>query len=120
MSLKQKFIAVFLAVIFIVIGTYLLIINYGQAKLIKDIENEEITENQSASIYSLPSSYSGQERYKIMNIVYSHNTVYAIIHLDNGNIKVLKITEAYVDPDLNDLNCGYLYRENGQIYIRSK
>ena len=116
MSLKQKMIAVILSVLLLGTSFYLLFITYNQSAAIDRME-AEVT---APSPYILNTSQTSKERYKIMNIIYEKDVVYAIIHLDNGNIKVVQLDEAFVDPTLKNLNEGYLYRENGQIYIRAQ
>jgi len=116
MSLKQKLIAVILSVLLLGTSFYLLFITYNQSETINRME-AEVT---ATSPYILNTNQTAKERYKIMNIIYEKDVVYAIIHLDNGNIKIIQIDEAFVDPSLNNLNDGYLYRENGQIYIRAQ
>ena len=112
MTLKQKFIAVFLSIMFIGITMYLLM-NYEQI-----IDNNAIVKSQ----YIIDTVPNTTERYKIVNIIYDHNydKIYAVLHLDNGNFRVLQIEEAYIDPSLKNVNEGYLYRENMQIYIRKE
>lgn len=114
MTLKQKFIAVMLSVIFIGSAIYLVLLNYNQSILINSFESSI---NDEYILDTIPTTV---ERYKIINIVYAQNKVYAIIHLDNGNIKVVQINEAYIDSNLKNINEGYLYRDNVQIYIKAE
>ena len=97
-----------------------MIIDYNQTKSIEHQSQsiEQLTEDDSSFI--IRANPQTNERYKIINIVYTNNHIFAIVHLDNGNIMVLPISEAWVDPELKNLNDGYLYRENNQIYIRVK
>lgn len=114
MTIKQKFIAVFLSVIFISITVYLLL-NYERVDMLDSLE-----ELSNSSPYLINTPANTIERYKIINIVYDHEKVYAVVHMENGNIRVLQITEAYIDPELKNINEGYLYRDSMQIYIRKE
>lgn len=116
MNKIQKLIAIILSIIFIGLTAYYFIL-YNQASLILGLEQAE-SQKVEDSTYLLPNTPNTLERYKIINIIYDTQHVYAILHLDNGNIKVLEITEAYIDPALKNINEGYLYRDNMQIYIR--
>ena len=115
MSIKQKFIAILLSVIFIGLTIYFIV--YNQAALVTEIENAD-DKKEEESPYLLKNTPTTLERYKIINIVYDNQHIYAILHLDNGNIRVLQINEAYIDPVLKNINEGYLYRDNVQIYIK--
>lgn len=60
------------------------------------------------------------EKYKIVNIQYEHDKIYAIVVLDNGNIRIIEINDVYIDPNLKNINEGYLYRDSMQIYIKAE
>jgi len=113
-----------MAIIFFAVTFSLIYFSYHQSstldKLEAESETEIVTGIKENNIYLLEAISGMNERYKIVNIVYSNSIVYAIVHLDNGNIKVIPIEEAWIDPELKNVNEGYLYRENNQIYIRAK
>ena len=98
-----------------------MIIDYNQTVSIEHQSQsiEKLTEDEK-SPFIITGDPKVNERYKIINIIYADNRIFAIVHLDNGNIMVLPISEAWIDPELKNLNEGYLYRENNQIYIRVK
>lgn len=110
MTIRQKIIAGILSLIFIFMTIFLL----NNYESFDDISLSSSTEYE---INTIPTTV---EKYKIMNVVYEKNNIYAILHLDNGNVKILKITEAYIDPNLKNINEGYLYRDGLQIYIRKE
>ena len=114
MSIKQKLLAVFLTVVCLGIVFYT-IFTYSDNNI---LPTELKTNNDYEYILDHPPI--AKERYKIINIVYENKNVYAIVHLDNGNLKVIQINEAYIDPSLIDINTGFLYRENNQIYIKAE
>ena len=118
MTLKQKIIATILSVLLIGIAFYLVFVKYADTSL-QQFENDYTNEKQQNHVIltTIPTTL---ERYKILNIVYEHEHIYAILHCDNGNLCVLPIAEAFIDPDLKNVNEGFLYREAGQIYIRAK
>lgn len=112
MNIKQKLIAIILISIFIVLTTYL-IARYNNVEIIRTPEEKQ-------NPYIIDPIPSGVERYKIINITYTEDQVIAIVHLDNGNIKIISLEEAYIDPKLKNVLDGYLYRDNGQIYIKAE
>lgn len=114
MSVKQKLLAVFLSVVFLGMAFYLIFMNYGEMDMLQDIKNNEKVN------YIIDNTPTTVERYKIINITYEEQEIYAIVYLDNGNIRLIKFSEAWIDPNLKNINEGYLYRENGQIYIRTE
>ena len=114
MSLKQKIIASILLIIVIAAACYLLI-NY---ELIKIIEPPIIDNEDNINItHTIPQTL---EKYKIVNIQYANDKIYAIIALSNGNIRIIEFNEAYIDPSLKNINEGYLYRDSIQIYIKAE
>ena len=114
MSVKQKLLAATLSVLFLGIAFFLLFTNYNEFLF---IEGQQNVNDKYLITNSMPVA---SERYKIINIVFENEEVYAIVHLDNGNIKLIQFSEAYIDPTLKNILEGYLYRENGQIYIKAE
>lgn len=117
MSVKQKLLATILTVVFLGMAFYLIFINYGELNLLNDIDQAAHQSDHKYIIHDMPLT---KEKYKIINIVYENDEVYAIVYLDNGNIKLIQFHEAYIDPGLKNILEGYLYRENGQIYIKAE
>jgi len=113
MSLKQKVLVAILLIITIVAGIYLLI-NYELIHIIDPVANDTDDINIT---HIVPHSL---EKYKILNIQYNNNKIYAIVALDNGNIRIIEFNDAYIDPNLKNINDGFLYRDSMQIYIKSK
>ena len=93
---------------------YYLFINY---ELIKLINSPIITNNDINITNNTPSIL---EKYKIINIQYNDNTIYAIVALSNGNLRIIEFNEAYIDPNLKNINEGFLYRDSMQIYIKAE
>ena len=115
MSVKQKLLAVTLSVLFLGMAFFLLFTNYNEFLFIEGRLN-----NVNDKYLITETTYASSERYKIINIIFENEEVYAIVHLDNGNIKLIQFSEAYIEPTLKNILEGYLYRENGQIYIKAE
>lgn len=79
--------------------------------------HHDATAEQSLILQSVPYT---PERYKIVGVDYDGKKINFILHADNGQLKVLQVRELSIDKDVTSINSAYLYRENGQIYIRAK
>ena len=116
MPIMQKIIVIVITIL-VIIGACYFFINYEIMSSITTIE-KDITNDDNINITNIvPTTL---EKYKIINIEHQRNRVYAIVHLSNGNIKIIEFTEAYIDPNLKNINEGYLYRDGQQIYIRAE
>lgn len=111
-SLKQKIIVAVLLIVTIAAGIYLLV-NYELINIIDPAINDEEIDITHIVPHSL-------EKYKIIDIQYTDNKIYAIIALDNGNIRIIEINDVYIDPNLKNINEGFLYRDSMQIYIKAE
>lgn len=117
MSVKQKLLATILTVAFLAVVFYIVFIYFDECYILTNIDQVTHPANDIYIIHEVPLN---KERYKIINIIYEGKKIYAIVHLDNGNIKLVPFSEAYIEPGLTNVLEGYLYRENGQIYIKKE
>lgn len=82
-------------------------------------EAEEVKQEDQTHNYQLAEVYYTNERYRILAIEIYKDNVYAILCLDNGQIKYIQLTSVAIQ-NVTDIKNAYLYRENGQIYIRQE
>lgn len=93
------------------------------------VTNKNISIAGSGAVTNIPRlenpTVMGTERYKIIGSVMipkenkkDELEIGMIIHLDDGRTRVIAIPQAAREPELINVNEGYLYRVNGQIYLK--
>lgn len=107
----MKQILILLTAILLLVGSWFLWSIYG---------------TQSSGQYKLQvPTVMGTERYKIVGSVMLPSETKRgelepgfILHLDDGRTKYIAVPQAARDNDLLNINEGYLYRINGQFYLK--